>query len=126
MDEWNRALRCATSAGMLLRAGDPDSCASRAYYAVFHGVTALFLLEGQEFGKHEAVESAVHRDLVRSRRVPHAFGASYTRLRELRMLGDYGVDVHVSAQDAEDALERMRALLEELRGLSKGRLPESA
>lgn len=75
-EEWARALRCLESAVLLLRSGDPDSAVSRAYYSAFHGVSALFLLEGREHGKHEAVESAVHRDLVRPGRVPVTFGAS--------------------------------------------------
>jgi uncharacterized protein len=118
-EEWARAQRCLESATLLMKAGDPDSAVSRAYYSVFHGVSALFLLEGREHGKHEAVESAVHRDLVRPGRVPVAFGASYSRLRELRMVGDYGGSDHIKPADAEDALERARSMLDELGRLSR-------
>lgn len=96
---------------------------SRAYYAAFHGVSAFFLGEGLDFGKHEAVESAVHRDLVRPGRTAIAFGAAYSRLRELRMVGDYGGEEHVTADDASDAIRLAHTVLEELRRLGGGKLP---
>ena len=44
--EWQRALRALDSAKKLVDT-DTDSVASRAYYASFHAVTALFALQGQ-------------------------------------------------------------------------------
>lgn len=121
--EWERALRCLASAHLLLEASDAESAVSRAYYAVFHGVTALFLGEGREFGKHEAVEAAVHRDLVRAGRVDASFGRAYSRLRELRMIGDYGVGSRVQRADAESALVAAERVIADLRKLSQGSLP---
>ena len=46
--EWQRALRALTSGTQLIKT-DPDSVASRAYYAAFHALTALFALRGQTF-----------------------------------------------------------------------------
>lgn len=123
LDEWTRALRCLESATVLLRSGDQDGCASRAYYAAFHGVTAYFLLDGREFGKHSAVEAAVHRELVHSGHVPAEFGAAFTRLSRLRMAGDYGLKDRVRLEDAEESILRARNLLEELRRIASGRLP---
>lgn len=62
-NQWERALRSLQSSKKLIET-DPDSAASRAYYAAFHAVTALFALRGQEFTKHSAVRGAVHRDLI--------------------------------------------------------------
>ena len=45
---------------------DPDSAASRSYYAAFHGVTAVLAGRGIEFTKHTAVRAALHRDLIQS------------------------------------------------------------
>ena len=61
--EWERANRTLDSA-MKLATSDPDSAASRAYYAAFHAVTALFALREKTFIKHSALRAAVHRDLV--------------------------------------------------------------
>ena len=66
---WSRAQDALESASVLIGV-DPDSAASRAYYAAFYAVSALFALEGRSFNKHTALESAVHRDLVRTGKWP--------------------------------------------------------
>ena len=71
---WRLARRFLESARVLVDAKDPDSAASRAYYSAFHAVSAWFAVRGTLFRKHEAVESAVHRDLVRTGIVLQGFG----------------------------------------------------
>jgi len=50
MDLWNRAKK-ALSAAQTIVHEDPDSSASRAYYAAFHAVSAYFALNGKTFTK---------------------------------------------------------------------------
>lgn len=87
--EWERCRRSLISAAMVAQT-DPDSAASRAYYAVFHAVSAIFALEGKSFSKHSAVRAAVHRDLVGTGLIPVESGQSYNELMDMRELGDYG------------------------------------
>jgi uncharacterized protein (UPF0332 family) len=44
---------------------DPESAVSRAYYAAFHAVTAVFALSGQSFVKHSVVARCDSKDLVK-------------------------------------------------------------
>ena len=53
--EWDRAIDALRDAQLLLANGGFDGAASRPYYAAFHAVTALFVLEGRTFTKHAAV-----------------------------------------------------------------------
>ena len=62
-DLWRRAENALNSAEALLMISGDDA-ASRAYYAVFNAVSALFALHGTTFVKHSAVRAAVHRELV--------------------------------------------------------------
>lgn len=112
-DWWERARRELTTARELIRL-NPDAAASRAYYAAFYGIRALFSLEGRSFRKHSAVESAVHRELVRERGWPTEIGASFSFLLKLRATGDYGGEAHVSAGEALEAVAKARMLLEEV------------
>ncbi len=107
---WNRALKTSQSAKSL-SLSDPDSSASRSYYAAFYAVSALFALQGRTFSKHSAVESAVHRDLVRPGDWPKELGAAYSSLLALRATGDYGVLEHVSESQAEEAIQAVRCIL---------------
>ena len=46
--QWAKAARAVASAAAILDM-DPDSAASRAYYAAFHGVTAVLAYRGLSF-----------------------------------------------------------------------------
>ena len=77
-------------AAELLVNDEPDSAASRAYYAAFHAVSAFFALNGKSFKKHSAVEAAIFRDLVHAGLWDTSLGADYSFLARLRYTGDYG------------------------------------
>jgi uncharacterized protein (UPF0332 family) len=64
LDYWARAAQALQTAESLIDR-DPDASSSRAYYAAFYAVSALFALEQVSHTKHTAVERAVHRDLVK-------------------------------------------------------------
>ncbi len=63
--QWMKAERSLAAAQAVLGT-DPDSSASRAYYAAFYGLTALLAGRGMEFTKHTAVRAALHRDLIQA------------------------------------------------------------
>jgi uncharacterized protein (UPF0332 family) len=124
-DLWGRARRALTTASGLT-GEDPDSAASRAYYAAFHAVSALFAIEGRQFAKHSAVEAAVHRDLVKAGRWEADLGADYSALLLLRETGDYGGRLHVSAEDAGEAVRKARRILDVVRKMAGTALPEDS
>jgi uncharacterized protein (UPF0332 family) len=109
-----RASRSLASAELLL-GSDPDSAASRAYYAAFYAVSALFSAEGRSFRKHSAAESAVHRDLVRSGRWGRELGEAYTRLQQRRLTGDHGGYLHVTVDEATEAVAAARRIIDAVR-----------
>ncbi len=117
--QWARAVRTLQTAELLVEA-DPDSAASRAYYAAFHAVSALFALTGQEYTKHSALEAAVHRDLVHAGLWNTALGQDYTFLAELRITGDYGGAKRVAAREAREAVLCARRILDAVRGGTAG------
>jgi uncharacterized protein (UPF0332 family) len=117
-----RALRSLASA-RLLASTDPDSAVSRAYYAAFNAVTALFLLEGQSFSKHAGVEAAVHRDLVNTGRWPAELGKTYSDLVALRLTADYGGTAFVTVTQANDAAVLAERIVDAVRNTVPQPLP---
>jgi hypothetical protein len=115
LDYWTRATQALQTAESLVDR-DPDAASSRAYYAAFYAVSALFALEQVSHTKHTAVERAVHRDLVRPGRWSVELGAAFSWLANLRYTADYGGGQHVQKEDAELAVERARMILEAVRG----------
>ncbi|MFM8703509.1 MAG: HEPN domain-containing protein [Planctomycetia bacterium] len=101
---------------------DPDSAASRPYYAAFHGVTAVLAGRGMEFTKHTAVRAALHRDLIQSGALSADLGLDYDFLLDLRETADYGGVAETSLASATTALKKAKAILAALEPL----LPKDA
>jgi uncharacterized protein (UPF0332 family) len=111
LDLWGRAKKALSAADILVHE-DSDSSASRAYYAAFHAVSAYFILDDKTFSKHSALESAIHKDLVKPGLWPMDMGTNYSWLAAVRSTGDYGGGIHVSEHDAAMAVVKARQILE--------------
>jgi uncharacterized protein (UPF0332 family) len=71
---WQRTQEALRATQTLLAAGFPDFAAARAYYAAFYAASALLLAEGKTFRSHRGVVALIHRDYVRSGRLPVDMG----------------------------------------------------
>ena len=110
-DTWAKAIGALKAARLVVEV-DADSSASRAYYAAFHAITALFASEGISFKKHSALQAAVHRDLVNTGKWPADVGKAFDNLRDLRQMGDYESHTSVSRDDAVAAIGMAKSILE--------------
>ena len=122
-DLWTRTVRSHKTATKLV-SEDPDAAASRAYYAAFYAVSALFALQGKTFTKHRAVEAAVHRDLVKPGTWPEDLGEAFSWLVRLRRTGDYGGGIHVSPDEAQEAVDKARRILQAVQDTSPEPFPQ--
>ncbi len=94
---WNKAHQAASSAQLLLNAGDTSGACNRAYYAVFDAARAALLTSGapvsSEIGKtHSGLIHAFSQHLVKTGLVPKELGQSFARAHELRLIADYTGD----------------------------------
>jgi len=112
-----RAQQSIEAAKELAASGFYDFVASRAYYAAFYAATAALLGEGLEFSKHSGVISSVHQRLVKTGKLDKEQGKELNWLFELRNVGNYGVTIHVSQQDAERAIRVAESFLNVIKSL---------
>jgi uncharacterized protein (UPF0332 family) len=112
-----RAELSLRAAKELVAKGYYDFAASRAYYAAFYAATAALLSEGIDVGKHSGVIAYIHQKFVKTGRLDKDQGKALNWLFELRSIGDYGVTVHVSQQEAEQAILAAEGFLHAVRPL---------
>ncbi|MCA9470591.1 MAG: HEPN domain-containing protein [Nitrospirales bacterium] len=124
-DFWQRALQ-ALATGKHIASSDPDAAASRAYYSAFYAVSALFSVEGKTFIRHSGIETAVHRELVKTNRWPRELGEDYAFLLRLRSTGDYGGQMHVTREEALDAIHATERILSAVHQESPKQFPRPA
>lgn len=106
---WGRAVETLKDAEEVSSANGKGN---RAYYAAFYAVSALLALDGMTFKSHKAVEGAVHHKLVSSGRWSVELGDAYKRLHRLRIIGDYGWFRIVPENEAKEAVEAARRVME--------------
>ena len=92
-----KAIQAASSAQLLLDAGDDDGACNRAYYAMFDAARAALLASGAkvepEIAKtHGGLISAFSLHLVKTGRVPIELGRTLNKAEELRLIADYKGD----------------------------------
>jgi uncharacterized protein (UPF0332 family) len=108
--EWQRSQRTIKTAAALVES-DPESATSRAYYAAFHALSALFAFRGKGFKKHAALRAALHKDLIKSGEWSVELGKDYDSLTDLRETSDYGDMGGVREQDARGAVEAAKRII---------------
>jgi len=94
-----------------------DVSASRAYYAAFYATSALLLNEGLDTSKHSGVIALIHQHFVKNGKLNKEQGKNLNWLFELRSVGDYGVSLHVTQQDAQRAVDIAEDLFEAVKAL---------
>jgi uncharacterized protein (UPF0332 family) len=114
---WQRAQEALRATQTLLAAGFPDFAAARAYYAAFYAASALLLAEGKTFRSHRGVVALIHRDYVKSGRLPVDMCRILSTLSDLRSMGDYGGAAHIPHAEAHVALIEAQQFLEAVRSL---------
>ena len=88
-----------------------DFAVSRAYYAAFYAASALLLKEGIETRKHSGVIALIHQHFVKAQKLSIEQGKNLNWLFELRSIGDYGGVIHLSAEEAQRAIEVAKSFL---------------
>ncbi|MDR7522790.1 MAG: HEPN domain-containing protein [Armatimonadota bacterium] len=114
-----KASRAIGAGEALLRRGDVDFTASRAYYAMFYTAEALLHERGLRYRKHGGVHSAFGEHFVKTGVLKADFHRWMLDAFDKRIEGDYGVEARVTAEDAKtmfrQAWEFLRAARRHLR-----------
>ena len=96
-----------SSANRDVAAGDYGDAASRAYYAVFHAISAALAGRGLSFSSHSQTIGAFNREFVKTGVFPPETSRRLQRLFEDRQIADYDwkrhVDEETAKQDVADA-----------------------
>ena len=97
--------RVLQSARRASREGDWDDAAHRAYYAVFHAMTAALASKGLAFSKHSGVISAFGFHSVKPGILPVEFADIVTKLRADRETSDYSYDHTLDSSEVAEGVE---------------------
>ncbi len=112
-----------------LEEGDLHEAVGRLYYACFHLVSALLLLDGHTSAKHKGIWTLLDLHWVKPRRLPREMGRFFHRLYRRRQDADYADRVHFNRDEVEEWFKEAQSFAGQLgleihNGLSRVRNEE--
>ncbi len=99
------------SAAVLLELEDFDSCASRAYFAMFFAARALLLREGISPAGNHSIRSSFLQAFVGTGELPTRAGIALEEAAALQEMGDYASEFAVGRAEAERTLQEAEAFV---------------
>lgn len=113
-----KASRSIRASERLLKDGDVDFAASRAYYALFYVAEALLNERNLQFRKHGGVHGAFAEHFIKTKQMDLKFHSWLVDAFDERIQGDYEVESQVDSaivgttiQQAQEFLQAARQYL---------------
>ena len=110
-----KADRAVHAAEALLKRGDPDFAAGRAYYAMFYAAEALLIEKGLRFRKHGSVHAAFGEHFAKGGVLDPKYHRWLLNAYDQRILGDYGVEASLTSEDVGVIIQQAREFAGEAR-----------
>ncbi len=82
-----------------------DDSVSRAYYAVFHFISAILLTKGQTYSTHSQTLGNFNKEFIKTGIFPLDFSKKIEKLFNARQIGDYDSDVKIDKNSAFENLK---------------------
>ena len=107
------------AAEILLNAREFRGANNRAYYGIYHAVSAIHALDGNAYKRHKDALANFNKNYVQSEFFPRDFGRKISRLEIIRHKSDYDTFYIASKEDAgeqvsvaEEVIDLVRKYLE--------------
>lgn len=99
------------SAKILLDAGEYRSSNNRAYYGIYHVISAIHALDGKAYKKHKDALANFNREYVKTEVFPRNIGRRISEAAEIRHASDYD-DFYIATKiEAEEQIATAEELL---------------
>lgn len=89
------------AARILLAAEEYKGANNRAYYAIFHAISAIHALDGNAFKRHKDAIANFNRDYIKTEIFPRDLGRKIGEAEEIRHASDYDDFYIVSREESE-------------------------
>lgn len=99
------------TAAMLLTQKEYRAANNRAYYAIFHAITAIHALDGNAYKRHKEVLAKFNKDYVRTEIFPKSFGRKIIEAEDIRHASDYDDFYIATREEAQEQIGTAKELI---------------
>lgn len=112
------------SAKLLLEAEEYRGANNRAYYAIYHAISAVHALAGKAYKRHKDALSNFNKDYIHSEVFPKEFGRRIAEAEEIRHASDYDDFYIATKAEVEKQIDTAMKLAELVEGYYKDYVEE--
>lgn len=110
------------SADILLKEGEYRGANNRAYYAIYHAISAVHALDGKSYKRHKDTLANFNKDYVKTEIFPRDFGRKIAQAEEIRHASDYDDFYIATKEKAEEQIMTAKELIEQIEAYCLNRL----
>ncbi|MCM1143828.1 MAG: HEPN domain-containing protein [Lachnoclostridium sp.] len=107
------------TAKMLIEAEEYRASNNRAYYAIFHAISAVHALDGKSYKRHKDTISNFNKDYVKTEIFPREIGRKIMRAEEIRHASDYDDFYIATREKSQEQVETAEELIEMVENFCK-------
>lgn len=115
--EMERADKIMSQVPKLIECEFWDNLSNRLYYAAFHAVSALLIRNSIQVTSHKGAIIMLNRDFVKTGILTQEEGKLFSRLENMREVGDYNCSVETTREEILPFVEVTQSLIDRIRQL---------
>ena len=103
------------AAKILIEAKEYRASNNRAYYAIFHAISAIHALDGKSYKKHKDALGSFNKDYIKTEIFPREMGRKISQAEEIRHASDYDdfyIATREKSQEQIDSAEELIKMIE--------------
>lgn len=100
------------SADILLKAGEYRGANNRAYYAIYHAISAVHALNGKAYKRHKDALGNFNKEYIKTEIFPRLLGRRIAEAEEIRHASDYDDFYIASKEEAEEQIATAEELIQ--------------
>lgn len=115
--EIEKGQACLRQAELLYKNSEYDGAISRAYYAVFHYVSALLFTKGIEARSHEGLVRLFNLHFIKTAILPKEFSTILSHAQKAREEADYWPEIPFTKEDAATRIKETKEFISRIEKL---------
>ena len=100
------------SAKILLEAGEFRGANNRAYYGIYHGISAIHALDGNVYKRHKDALEKKKKNYIKTEVFPKTLGRKIAEAEEIRHASDYDDFYIATREEAEEQILTAEELID--------------
>ena len=112
------------SARILIEAEEYRAANNRAYYAIFHAISAIHALDGKAYKRHKDALGSFNREYVKTEVFPREIGRKISRAEEIRHASDYDDFYIATREKSQEQIETAEELIKMVEEYCKNSIGE--